>query len=52
MRKCIALEDEPGFQKIRSPILQQAIDKGLSGYGATGVIDWGYKKKKPKKKQP
>lgn len=47
MRKCIDLDNQPGFQNIKSPPLQQAIDKGLSN------INWGYDKKKgSKKKQP
>ena len=46
MRKCIDLANQPGFQNIKSPPLQQAIDKGLS------EVNWGYKKSKPKKKPP
>ena len=42
MRKCISLEDQPGFQSIYAPQLQQAIDRGLAGHSGTGVIDWGY----------
>ena len=42
MRKCVSLEDEPGFQQIYSPILTQAIDRGLKGHSGTGVVDWGY----------
>ena len=42
MRKCIDLESQPGFQQIYSPVLQQAIDRGLEGHSGTGVIDWGY----------
>jgi hypothetical protein len=42
MRKCVSLEDEPGFQQINSPILTQAIDRGLMGHSGTGVVDWGY----------
>ena len=42
MRKCITLEDQPGFQNIHAPVLQQAIDRGLSGHSGTGKVDWGY----------
>jgi len=42
MRKCVSLEDEPGFQQIYSPVLTQAIDRGLKGHSGTGVVDWGY----------
>jgi len=42
MRKCINLEDQPGFQQIYAPQMQQAIDRGLKGHSGTGVIDWGY----------
>jgi|TARA_R110001592_G_scaffold148265_3_gene373050 hypothetical protein len=42
MRKCINLEDQPGFQQIYAPQMQQAIDRGLQGHSGTGVVDWGY----------
>lgn len=42
MRKCIDLESQPGFQDIYSPVLAQAIDRGLQGHSGTGVVDWGY----------
>jgi hypothetical protein len=42
MRKCIDLESQPGFQQIYSPVMQQAIDRGLEGHSGEGVIDWGY----------
>jgi len=42
MRKCISLEDHPGFEQIQSPVLMQAIDRGLAGFSGTGVVDWGY----------
>jgi hypothetical protein len=48
MRKCVSLEDEPGFQQIYSPILTQAIDRGLMGHSGTGVVDWGYNLPTPK----
>ncbi len=48
MRKCINLEDQPGFEQIQSPVLMQAIDRGLMGFSGTGVIDWGYDLPKPR----
>jgi hypothetical protein len=50
MRKCIDLANQPGFQNIHSPEMQQAIDRGLSqaqdrglkGFSGTRVVDWGY----------
>lgn len=43
MRKCINLEDQPGFQQIYAPQMQQAIDRGLEGHsGDPKNIDWGY----------
>ena len=42
MRKCIDLENHPGFEQIQSPVLLQAIDRGLAGFSGTGVVDWGY----------
>ena len=42
MRKCIDLESHPGFEQIQSPVLMQAIDRGLAGFSGTGVVDWGY----------
>ena len=42
MRKCVNLEDQPGFEQIYSPVLQQAIDRGIEGHSGTGIIDWGY----------
>jgi hypothetical protein len=50
MRKCIDLEDQPGFEQIQSPVLMQAIDRGLQGFSGTGVIDWGHIPPVPKTK--
>jgi hypothetical protein len=48
MRKCINLEDQPGFQSIYAPKMQQAIDRGLAGHsGNPNNIDWGYDLPKP-----
>jgi hypothetical protein len=49
VRKCINLEDQPGFQQIYAPQMQQAIDRGLEGHsGDPKNIDWGYDLPKPK----
>jgi hypothetical protein len=50
MRKCIDLESHPGFEEIQSPVLMQAIDRGLQGFSGTGVIDWGHIPPVPKTK--
>jgi len=48
MRKCINLEDQPGFASIYAPQMQQAIDRGLLGHsGNPKNIDWGYNLPKP-----
>ena len=60
MRKCIDLDNQPGFQNIYSPEMQQAIDRGLSqaqdegikGFSGTGVVNWGYDPEEVVKARP